>query len=243
MIVINGKDYTAKMIAEMTDHSVLNVNVTKNDIIEAAAFCKEWNCRGLHANPGWASLIIEEFQGYDIECGYPTAFPLGCIPTEMKVKEVENAVEIFGGRPGCCDIVINVGKLIDGEYDYVRNELAQCVEVGHAGGIQVKSILEVAQYDLDLLKIATQLACEAGVDLVKTATGRGGKAEIKHVKVMSAIAAPMGVGVKYSGFSEHNPAEAAVLAIAAGATRLGTRRTAQIIEGLKKYENLEITMK
>ena len=98
----------------------------------------------------------------------------------------------------------------------------------------MKSILEVALLTDDEVKAGCECAVKAGVDFVKCSTGRGGSPSIKHVRIMRQTVPPE-VGVKFSGYGSYNPAQLTIMAIAAGASRLGTRRGPQIIDEINKY--------
>lgn len=239
---INGETYSIRRIAGMMDYSILGADTNSKDIIEACEFAKKWQVAGVHANPIWAKLIKEQLDGTLIEVGFPVGFPLGALPSEFKIRDAKEAIKIFDGCPSCIDMVTNIGKLKDKQYDYYRNEIAEVVKIGHSVGIEVKAILEVALLtDQELVK-ATELAIEAGVDLVKTSTGRGGNPEIRQVKMMSDLCKPKGVGVKFSGYGGYNSTELTLMAIAAGATRLGTSRAPRIVKELEKYRDMEINI-
>ncbi|AYO31705.1 hypothetical protein D2962_14840 [Biomaibacter acetigenes] len=122
----------------------------------------------------------------------------------------------------------------DTDYDLYTSDIAEVVKVGHEAGIEVKAILEVAMLTDDEVKAACECAVNAGVDFVKTSTGRGGNPSIKHVKIMRS-SVPYNVGVKFSGYGSYNSAQLTIMALAAGATRLGTRRAPEIIDEIEAY--------
>ena len=87
-------------------------------------------------------------------------------------------------------------------------------------GIVVKAILETSLLDAEI-RTACRCAAEAGVDYVKTSTGRAGAPALSHIRVMRE-ALPEGVGVKFSGFGTLNAPELALWAFFLGADVLGS---------------------
>ncbi|HHW03652.1 MAG TPA: deoxyribose-phosphate aldolase [Thermoanaerobacterales bacterium] len=231
---IKGVEYTKEKLASIVDYAVLDPDTTESKIKEVCQLAKKYGFKGVHPNPYWASLVADELEGTGIETGLVVSFPFGANPTTFKVHEAKELVKILNKRPGCIDMVTNIGRLKDKEYDLYTNDIAEVVKVGHEAGIEVKAILEVAMLTDDEVKAACECAVKAGVDFVKTSTGRGGNPTIKHVKIMRS-SVPSNVGVKFSGYGNYNPAQLTIMALAAGATRLGTRRAPEIIDEIEAY--------
>ena len=231
---INNEVFTAERIAGMMDFAVLDPATDEAKIKEVCELAVQYKVKGVHPNPLWTVRVAELLEGTGIEAGIPVAFPFGAIPTELKVAETVAVVKALKGRPACIDMVTSIGMLKGKNYDYYTKDIAEVVKVGHDAGYEVKSILEVAMLTDEEVATACKCAVEAGVDFVKTSTGRGGNPEIKHVKIMRATV-PESVGVKFAGYGGYNSAQLTLMAIAAGASRLGTRRAVQICDELKKY--------
>ncbi|MDI3482043.1 MAG: deoxyribose-phosphate aldolase [Tepidanaerobacteraceae bacterium] len=231
---IKGVEYTKEKLAGIVDYAVLDPNTTESKIKEVCELAKKYGFKGVHPNPYWAPLVADELEGTGIETGLVVSFPFGANPTSFKVHEAKELVKILNKRPGCIDMVTNIGRLKDKDYDLYTNDIAEVVKVGHEAGIEVKAILEVAMLTDDEVKAACECAVKAGVDFVKTSTGRGGNPSIKHVKIMRS-SVPSNVGVKFSGYGSYNPAQLTIMALAAGATRLGTRRAPEIIDEIEAY--------
>ena len=237
---INNEAYTAERIAGMMDFAVLDPATDEARIREVCELAVKYKVKGVHPNPLWVPLVADLLDGTGLEAGIPVAFPFGAIPTELKVAEAEAVVKSLKGRPACIDMVTSIGKLKGRDYDYYTRDIAEVVKVGHGAGYEVKSILEVAMLTDEEVATACKCAVEAGVDFVKTSTGRGGNPQIKHVKIMRATV-PDNVGVKFAGYGGYNPAQLTLMAIAAGASRLGTRRAVQICDELNQYyQDIEI---
>ena len=149
-------------------------------------------------------------------------FPLGANSLTIKAAETAEAYDM-----GCdeFDMVINIGALKDGKYDYVRDEIAAVV--ASAKGKCVKVIIETGLLTDDEKVIATKLSCEAGACFVKTSTGISSTgATVEDVSLMKANVTN-GVKVKASGGIK--TADFAEALVEAGAERLGTSSGISII--------------
>jgi deoxyribose-phosphate aldolase len=153
-------------------------------------------------------------------------FPLGSTTTEVKRFEAEQA--IYNGATEI-DMVINVGQLQEGNYDYVANDIKQVVNAAHNHGAICKVILETALLT-DEEKIKACVICkEAGADFVKTSTGfsKGG-ATVGDIALMKYVVGS-GMGVKASGGIRSR--EDAEKMIASGADRVGASASVKIVLG------------
>ena len=233
-MIINGVEYTSKKLAGMIDYAILDPDTTEKAIREACKLAMEYGFKGVHPNPYWVELTADLLEGTGIETGAVLSFPFGANPTSFKIHEAQELVKVLKGRPACIDVVTNVGRLKDKQYAFYAEDIAAVVKVGHDAGLEVKAILEVALLSDDEVKAGCECAVKAGVDFVKCSTGRGGNPSIKHVRIMRQTVPP-DVGVKFSGYGSYNPAQLTIMAIAAGASRLGTRRGPQIIDEIERY--------
>lgn len=233
-MIINGVEYTPEKLAGMIDYAILDPDTTENAIRQACQLAMQYKFKGVHPNPYWIELTAELLEGTGIETGAVLSFPFGANPTAFKVHEAKEAVKLLKGRPACIDVVTNIGRLKDKDYNFYTRDVFEVVKVGRDAGLEVKAILEVALLTDDEVKAGCECAAKAGVDFVKCSTGRGGNPAIKHVRIMRQTVPPE-IGVKFSGYGSYNPAQLTIMAIAAGASRLGTRRGPQIIDEINKY--------
>jgi deoxyribose-phosphate aldolase len=241
MVVIHGVEYSSAALAGMIDYAILDPDTTESAVREACKTGIRYRFKGVHPNPYWVPLVADLLEGTGIETGAVLSFPFGANPTSFKVHEAREMVKVLRGRPACIDMVTNIGRLKSKDYAFYTEDIAAVVQVGHDAGLEVKSILEVALLTDDEVKAACECAVQAGVDFVKCSTGRGGNPAIKHVRIMRQTVPPR-VGVKFSGYGSYNPAQLTIMAIAAGATRLGTRRGPQIISEIETYfSDLSVT--
>ena len=143
-------------------------------------------------------------------------FPLGATTTESKAFEAKNAVENGADE---VDMVVNVGKIKSGDWDFVKKDIEAVVQA--AGGHLVKVIIETCLLTDDEKVKACLAAKEAGADFVKTSTGFStGGAKPEDVALMRRTVGP-DMGVKASGGI--HTAEEAIACINAGATNRCSR--------------------
>jgi deoxyribose-phosphate aldolase len=129
-------------------------------------------------------------------------------------------------------MVINIGKMIAGDHDYVRNEIKLLADAAHEKGAILKVILETC-YLTDEQKVACcRLAEEAGADFVKTSTGYGSKGcTIDDLKLMRASVAPH---IRVKGSGGIRDLDTVLSARAVGASRCGVSATAAIMAEAEK---------
>ena len=145
--------------------------------------------------------------------------------SDTRVKAFETKAAIEDGAEEV-DMVINVGALKDGKYDYVRNDIKTLKDVC-GKEVLLKVIIETCLLTDEEKVKACELAKEAGADYVKTSTGFSiGGAKAEDVALMRKTVGEE-LGVKASG-GIHTAEEAQVM-IDAGASRLGTSATLAII--------------
>ena len=153
-------------------------------------------------------------------------FPLGANTTAIKAMEARRALR-EGARE--IDMVLNVGALKSGEYELVKEDIAQVAEAAHEVGGLCKVILETSLLTDEEKVVASSLAKEAKADFVKTSTGFGsGGATVYDVALMRETVGPE-MGVKASGGVR--TLEDVEDMIAAGASRIGASAGVQIVSG------------
>ena len=213
-------------INKYIDHTILKTFATEADIEKLCSDAAKYDFASVCVNPYNVSLAKRLLKGTNVNVCTVIGFPLGANKTETKVFEAKEAL-----KDGCdeFDMVINVGALRYGNYDYVYNDIKSVVDA--ADGKVVKVIIETF-FLTDEEKIkAVELSCKAGAAFVKTCTGfNEGIATVEDVKLMKAHVSN---GVKVKASSGIRTYEDAVKLIEAGAERLGTSSGAKIIEGNK----------
>ena len=202
-------------LAKMIDHTNLKASTVKEEILKLTKEAKDYQFASVCVNPTWVELAAQELKGTDVKVCTVIGFPLGANTKEVKVFETKDAIE-KGAQE--IDMVINIGKLKDGDYDYVESEIAGVVEASKGKAI-VKVIIETCLLTDDEKKQVCSLAVKAGADFVKTSTGFStGGATIEDVALMKQTVGAH-VGVKASGGIRSK--EDAQAMVHAGATRIG----------------------
>ena len=183
-------------IAKMLDHSTLQPFLTEADIRKGCELALKYDCASVCARPCDVPILAEMLAGSDVKVCTVIGFPHGSHETAIKVAEAKLALE-----EGCTelDMVINIGKMIAGDTEYVKNEIKLLADAAHEKGTILKVILETC-YLTDEQKIeCCKLAEAAGADFVKTSTGYGSKGcTIDDLKLMRASVSEH-VRVKGSG--------------------------------------------
>lgn len=206
------------------DHTNLKPAATRQDITALCDDARTWGFASVCVNPCYVPLAKELLAGSPVKVCTVIGFPLGQNTTAIKVAETEQAY-----RDGCdeFDMVINVGRLKDGDTAYVQEEIAAVVAA--AKGRTVKVIIETGLLTDEEKAIATRLACAAGANFVKTCTGVSpGAATVEDIRLMKANLTP---GVELKASAGIRTYETAAALVAAGATRLGTSAGVAIVQG------------
>jgi len=215
---------SAKDIAKMIDHSVLNPSMTEQDIVEGCATARKYGVASVCVKPSFLSTVKRELEGSDVMLTTVIGFPHGSNATEVKVFEAEGALAL-----GCdeLDMVLDIGKLMGGDYGYVERDIAAVAEVTHRAGAILKVILENAYLSDKLIVKACKIAESAGADFVKTSTGYASSGAL--VPDLRLMRASVGEKVRVKASGGIRTLDAALAARAAGAVRLGTTSTAAIM--------------
>ncbi len=217
-----------KEIAQLIDHTSLKPTDTPRKIINLVNEAKKWNFKAVCVSPSYVKLVYEMLKDTDIKIATVIGFPLGSNTTETKVFEAKNA--ILNGADEI-DMVINIGRLIAGEYEYVRNEIHSIVEA--VEDTLVKVIIETCYLSKEHIVIASKLAVDAGAAFVKTSTGFGtAGAKVEDIKIIKNT---IGDRAKIKASGGIRDFETLIKMVNAGANRIGTSSGVKIIEEAKKY--------
>jgi deoxyribose-phosphate aldolase len=129
-------------------------------------------------------------------------------------------------------MVVNIGKVLSGDWGYVREELKSIIEVVHAKGQKLKVIFENC-YLKDEHKIRLcEICAETCADWIKTSTGFGPSgATLEDIKLMRAHS-PAHVEIKAAGGIRDLDQLLAFREL--GVTRVGTSRTKFILEECRR---------
>ena len=223
---------TPKDIASMLDHSTLQPFLTQTDIRKGCELALRYETASVCARPGDVPILREMLAGSPVKVCTVIGFPHGATTTQVKVEEARVALD-----QGCqeLDMVIHIGRMIEGDTAYVAEEIRLLAALAHDRNAILKVILETC-YLTDEQKIACcRISEEAGADFVKTSTGYGTKGCTLHdIQLMRAAVSPK-MQVKGSGGIRN--LDTVLSARAMGATRCGVSATEAIMkEAIRRYE-------
>jgi len=222
-------DYTYEEIAKMIDHSLLNPVMTDEELEEGCRIAAAYDAATVCIKPYYVARCAELLADSTVKPTTTVGFPHGGHKTATKVAEAQAALADGAEE---LDMVVNIGKVLSRDWEFVRQDIAAVVEAGHAGGALVKVIFENCYLE-DEHKIALCEICgEVNADFVKTSTGYGdGGATIPDLKLMRQHA-PEHVRVKAAGGVRSLDALLEVRAV--GVARVGASRTVGILDECKE---------
>lgn len=227
-------------LAKMIDHSLLHPTMTDTDLLEGCQLAKKYNVASVCIKPYAIRMACHELAGTDVMVCAVTGFPQGNSTIEVKVFETEQAC-----RDGAqeIDMVMNIGKVLSGDWEYIDREIGAIVRVTKSHDAALKVIFENDFLPDDQFKIKLCEICSRHeVEFVKTSTGYGfvkgddGKysyegATEKDLVLMRKYSAP-GVQIKAAGGVRTLDDLLKVKAL--GVTRVGATATAAMLEEAKK---------
>lgn len=205
------------------DHTILKATASSSDVQKLCEEAIEHEFYSVCVNGCYVADAKQLLQGTDVKVAAVVGFPLGAMTTAAKVFEAKEAVENGASE---IDMVINVAKLKDGEFDYVENEIRLIKEA--IGDNVLKVIIETC-YLTDEEKVkACELSLVAKADFVKTSTGFGtGGATYEDVKLMKSV---VGDNAKVKASGGVRDKETAQKYVDLGAERLGTSSGIDIVK-------------
>lgn len=217
-------------LAKLVDHTLLKPEATAADVISLCQEASELGTFSVCVSPTFVETAkANATNGIAVAtvCGFPSG------KHESEIKAAEAALSVAQGADEV-DMVIDVGRAVMGDWDYVQSDIAAVRKA--TKGKLLKVILETAALTDEQIKSACMAAEFAGADFVKTSTGfhPAGGAEIRAIKIMHDTVGGR-LGIKASGGIR--TAEFALELVAAGATRLGLSGTRAVLDGVTATGN------
>lgn len=226
---------TVRELASRIDHSVLKPNSSERDVVEACVLARRERIASVVVKPFYVTRTRKLLEGTDVAVATVIGFPHGGQPPEVKVATATNALHDGANE---LDMVVNIGALLDDDYQTIEREVASVVGLAHANEATVKVILETGYLDDAHKAIAARIAAACGADFVKTSTGFGPEgATVEDVRLLRQVVGEH-VGVKAAGGIR--TLDDALLLISAGADRLGTSATAEILAELRRRRGEDV---
>jgi deoxyribose-phosphate aldolase len=222
-------DYTVQDIAKMIDHSLLSPLLKTEELEKGIEVALDYDVASVCIMPYALRRCAELLAGSDVKASTTIGFPHGGHTTAIKVAEAERALD-EGGQE--LDMVVNISKVRSEDWDYVRQDIQAVVDVTHARKQKVKVIFENCYLEERHKIRLCEICGEVGADWVKTSTGYGtGGATLDDLRLMRKHS-PARVQVKAAGGVRD--LDMALAVRAAGATRFGCTRTAEILDECRR---------
>lgn len=219
-------DFTKEHIAHMMDHAVLKPAMTDDDIRKNAVMCIARKIGNLCVRPSDTALAASLLKGSGTTVSVVVGFPHGASRPEVKALEAKLAIEDGANE---LDMVMNIGKFLSGDDDWVVRDIKAVVDVAKPKGVVVKVIQESCLLTLEQVAKACELAIRAGADFVKTSTGfNGDGATVEQVDVMLKTCKGRAKVKPSGGIRDW---ERAVQFAAMGVDRLGVGGADKILDG------------
>jgi deoxyribose-phosphate aldolase len=217
-----------RSLAAVIDHTLLKPEATRAQVLKLCAEAAQYRFACAMVNPAWVATACAALAGTGVPVGVVIGFPLGANLTTSKREEAEAMVRIGAGE---LDMVLNVGLLKSGDSAFVEADIHGVVEVAHNTGAILKVILETCLLTLEEKLLASEIACSAGADFIKTSTGFSTSgATPADVSLMRGVAGAR-CGVKASGGIRTLTDARAMLE--AGASRIGASASVAIVDALE----------
>jgi len=229
-----------RAIAKMIDHSLLHPTLTDQELITGCQLARKYDVASVCIKPYAIPLAKEQLKGSDVFISTVIGFPSGSHKIEIKVQEAELALDDGAIE---LDMVINIGKALSSDWDYLRQEIKAINDVAVRRKALLKVIFETDCVAQDELRIQLCRICsELAVAFVKTSTGynyvRQADGQMAydgasdHVLQLMRRECPPSVQVKAAG--KVKTLDDVLRVRSLGVTRIGATTTAEILEEAKK---------
>ena len=222
------KKLSSQDLAGMIDHTLLKPDATISEITQLCEEAMQNNFASVCVNPSYVYACFNLIKSSNVKVCTVIGFPLGATTTQSKFLEAEEAIKNGAEE---LDMVINIGKLKDKNYQFVFDDLKSIADLSKKHLCVSKAILETCLLNDEEIIIACLLAKEAGLNFVKTSTGFSKSGATAHDVALMKFVVGDNIQVKASGGIRSY--EDAISMIKAGATRLGASAGVKIIAGEK----------
>ncbi len=167
---MSTEDLTLHDIAKLIDHSLLHPTMSDQDVIRGCELAKQYDVATACVKPYSLELAREALVGSGVKLCVVAAFPHGNTTIDMKVKEAEDSVQRGAEE---IDMVVTVGKVVSGDWQYVSDEIQAVNSAVMGSGAILKVIFENDFLkDTHIIRLC-EICSEHQVAFVKTSTGYG----------------------------------------------------------------------
>src|SRR5262245_47037207 len=222
-------DYAYEDISKMIDHSLLNPTLTADELERGCLIARRYDVASACVMPYYLKRCAEILAGSRVKASATVGFPHGGHATQVKVAEAIQALEDGGEE---LDMVVNISKVLSGDWDYVRADIKAVIDVAHERGQKVKVIFENAYLkDEDKIRLC-EICGELDADWVKTSTGYGPSGATDEDMILMRKHSQPHVKVKAAGGVRTLDRLLEVRAL--GVTRAGATQTVSMLEELNR---------
>lgn len=218
----------AENFNKIFDHTVLKASTTEAQLKAVCEEAVKYGFCSVAVNTGMVKKCTEFLKGSDVLTDAAVGFPLGITTIEAKVFEAEEAIKNGAGE---IDYVVNVGKVKEGNFDYIKKEMEAITVLCRKYHVTSKVIFENC-YLTDEEKVALcKIAKEVRPDFIKTSTGFGpSSATVEDVKLMKE---QVGDDIKVKAAGGIRNLETCLAMVNAGAERIGCSNSTAIADEYK----------
>lgn len=220
-----------KTLAGMIDHTLLKPDAIESEITVLCEEALKYKFASVCVNPSYVKFCSEIIKGSHVKVCTVIGFPLGATTTESKQFEAEEALSNGAGE---IDMVINIGKLKNGEFKFVFDEIKLLADTAKRSSAICKVILETALLTDEEKIIACIICKQAGAGFVKTSTGFSKSGATAEDIALMRYVVGNSIGVKASGGIRTR--EDAEIMIKSGASRIGASAGIKIVAGGNKAD-------
>lgn len=229
-----------RAIAKMIDHSLLHPTLTDQNLIEGCELAKKYGVASVCIKPYAVALAKEQLKGSDVAVSAVIGFPHGSHKVEIKLHEAEMALNDGATE---LDMVINIGKALSKDWDYIRHELKVINDLTVSRGALLKVIFETDFInEEELLVKLCHICSEIGVAFVKTSTGynyvKQADGNMAYAgatdRVLNIMRRECPVSVQVKAAGKIKTLEDVLRVRMLGVTRVGATTTAEILEEAKR---------
>jgi deoxyribose-phosphate aldolase len=213
-------------LADKIDHTILKPDCT---LEEVKRVCEEAKTHGFFSvciPPFYVKDAAMFLEGAAAKVVTVVGFPMGYATTPAKVEEIKRAIDDGADE---VDAVVNICAVKNGNWNYVRNDVESMTRIAHLRGKTIKIILETAMMSQEELERLCKICIESEVDFVKTSTGI--LAAGANVDIISWLRAQLPPAIKIKASGGVRSYQDAVRLVEAGASRLGSSTSVQIVQG------------
>ncbi|KAG2393048.1 hypothetical protein C9374_009625 [Naegleria lovaniensis] len=216
-------------LSQFIDHTILKANAKKSEVEQLCQEALTHNFAAVCVNAANVALCKKLLETSNVKIASVVGFPLGATTVESKVFETRQAIDLGAHE---IDMVINIGKLLDGDYQYIYDELKRMADACIEKGAVLKVILECCLLNKDLIADASIMCMLAKCHYVKTSTGFSTSgAKLEDCKLMKAVVGNVGLVKAAGGIRDKETAMKFI--DEAKISRIGTSSGAAIIGGTK----------